>query len=239
MPRPNRASSKGKEKDASQKAGNKYKEESESSDSDEWDEEEDPDNMNVPGGGTNLGVLKGEEKPLKKEPSGTLSSLGASSSGLTLQSLLAAPHADLKPKPDLLSAALSSSGLEGMAGAAGLQNRAALQQQLLQRGLVTKAAYTPGYQVLRPDGHLQPRDVPVSMPGLGLGYNPALSAAASMGMMSGLGMMGGNPLSAQGMMQSLMAMRTPGLDMSNPVIAQLMMQQVRILVQICDFNYVL
>ncbi|XP_069945892.1 uncharacterized protein [Cherax quadricarinatus] len=110
MPRPNRASSKGKEKDASQKAGNKYKEESESSDSDEWDEEEDPDNMNVPGGGTNLGVLKGEEKPLKKEPSGTLSSLGASSSGLTLQSLLAAPHADLKPKPDLLSAALSSSG---------------------------------------------------------------------------------------------------------------------------------
>nr|XP_053635206.1 uncharacterized protein LOC128690539 isoform X8 [Cherax quadricarinatus] len=159
MPRPNRASSKGKEKDASQKAGNKYKEESESSDSDEWDEEEDPDNMNVPGGGTNLGVLKGEEKPLKKEPSGTLSSLGASSSGLTLQSLLAAPHADLKPKPDLLSAALSSSGLEGMAGAAGLQNRAALQQQLLQRGLVTKAAYTPGYQVLRPDGHLQPRGV--------------------------------------------------------------------------------
>lgn len=50
-------------------------------------------------------------------------------------------------------------GLEGMAGAAGLQNRAALQQQLLQRGLVTKAAYTPGYQVLRPDGHMQPRGV--------------------------------------------------------------------------------
>ncbi|XP_042225132.1 protein strawberry notch homolog 1-like isoform X6 [Homarus americanus] len=225
MPRPTRTSSKGKEKDASQKAGNKFKEESESSDSDEWDEEEDPDNMNVPGGGTNLGVLKGEEKPVKKEPGGTLSSLGASSSGLTLQSLLSAPHTDLKPKPDLLSAALSSSGLEGMAGAAGLQNRAALQQQLLQRGLVTKAAYSPGYQVLRPDGHIQPRaDVPVSMPGLGIGYNPALTAA-SMGMMGGLGMMGGNPLSAQGMMQSLLAMRTPGLDMSNPVLAQLMMQQ--------------
>ncbi|XP_045618673.1 protein strawberry notch homolog 1 isoform X2 [Procambarus clarkii] len=210
---------------ASQKAGNKFKEESESSDTDEWDEEEDPDNMNVPGGGTNLGVLKGEEKPLKKEPGGTLSSLGASSSGLTLQSLLAAPQTDLKPKPDLLSTALSSSGLEGMAGAAGLQNRAALQQQLLQRGLVTKAAYTPGYQVLRPDGHLQQRDVPVSLPGLGLGYNPALTAAASMGMMGGLGMMGGNPLSTQSMMQSLMAMRNPGLDMSNPVLAQLMMQQ--------------
>lgn len=44
-----------------------------------------------------------------------------------------------------------------MAGAAGLQNRAALQQQLLQRGLVTKAAYSPGYQVLRPDGHMQSR----------------------------------------------------------------------------------
>lgn len=44
-----------------------------------------------------------------------------------------------------------------MAGAAGLQNRAGLQQQLLQRGLVTKAAYAPGYQVLRPDGHMQPR----------------------------------------------------------------------------------
>lgn len=44
-----------------------------------------------------------------------------------------------------------------MAGAAGLQNRAGLQQQLLQRGLVTKAAYSPGYQVLRPDGHIQPR----------------------------------------------------------------------------------
>lgn len=45
-----------------------------------------------------------------------------------------------------------------MAGAAaGLQNRAALQQQLLQRGLVTKAAYSPGYQVIRPDGHLQQR----------------------------------------------------------------------------------
>lgn len=42
-----------------------------------------------------------------------------------------------------------------MAGAAGLQNRAGLQQQLLQRGLVTKAAYSPGYQVLRPD--MQPR----------------------------------------------------------------------------------
>lgn len=42
-----------------------------------------------------------------------------------------------------------------MAGAAGLQNRAALQQQLLQRGLVTKAAYSPGYQVLRQDGHIQ------------------------------------------------------------------------------------
>lgn len=47
--------------------------------------------------------------------------------------------------------------------------------------------------------------------------------AASMGMMGNLGMMAGNPLSA---MQSLMAMRSPGLDMSNPVIAQLMMQQV-------------
>lgn len=44
-----------------------------------------------------------------------------------------------------------------MAGAAGLQNRAALQQQLLQRGLVTKAAYAPGYQVLRPEGHMQSR----------------------------------------------------------------------------------
>lgn len=46
-----------------------------------------------------------------------------------------------------------------------------------------------------------------------------------MGMMGGLGMMTGNPLSA---MQSLMAMRAPGLDMSNPVIAQLMMQQVSV-----------
>ncbi|XP_071551704.1 protein strawberry notch homolog 1 isoform X1 [Panulirus ornatus] len=225
MPRPARAASKGKERDASRQQGNKYKDESESSDSDEWDEEEDPDNMNVPGGGTTLGVLKGEEKPVKKEPGGSLSSLGASSSGLSLQSLLSAPQTDLKPKPDLLSTALSSSGLEGMAGAAGLQNRAALQQQLLQRGLVTKAAYTPGYQVLRPDGHVQPRaDVPVSMSGLGLGYNPALTAA-SMGMMGSLGMMGGNPLAAQGMMQSLMAMRSTGLDMSNPVLAQLMMQQ--------------
>lgn len=44
-----------------------------------------------------------------------------------------------------------------------------------------------------------------------------------MGMMGGLGMMAGNPLSA---MQSIMAMRSPGLDMSNPVIAQIMMQQV-------------
>lgn len=44
-----------------------------------------------------------------------------------------------------------------MAGAAGLQNRAGLQQQLLQRGLVTKPAYSPGYQVLRPDGHIQSR----------------------------------------------------------------------------------
>lgn len=44
-----------------------------------------------------------------------------------------------------------------------------------------------------------------------------------MGMMGSLGMMAGNPLSA---MQSFMAMRSPGLDMSNPVIAQLMMQQV-------------
>lgn len=52
-----------------------------------------------------------------------------------------------------------------------------------------------------------------------------------MGMMGSLGMMGGNPLAAQGMMQSLMAMRSPGLDMSNPVIAQLMMQQVRIQIQ--------
>lgn len=44
-----------------------------------------------------------------------------------------------------------------MAGTGGLQNRAALQQQLLQRGLVTKAGYPPGYQVLRSDAHLQPR----------------------------------------------------------------------------------
>lgn len=44
-------------------------------------------------------------------------------------------------------------------------------------------------------------------------------------MMGSLGMMAGNPLSA---MQSLMAMRAPGLDMSNPVIAQLMMQQVSV-----------
>lgn len=41
-----------------------------------------------------------------------------------------------------------------------------------------------------------------------------------MGMMGGLGMMSGNPL------QSLLALRAPGLDMGNPVIAQLMMQQV-------------
>lgn len=47
-----------------------------------------------------------------------------------------------------------------------------------------------------------------------------LAHAASMGMMGGLGMMGGNPL------QSLLALRAPGLDMGNPVIAQLMMQQV-------------
>ncbi|XP_050724416.1 protein strawberry notch-like isoform X2 [Eriocheir sinensis] len=208
MPRPTRAA----------KQGTKYKDESESSDSEDWDEEEDPDNMNVPGGGTNLNVLKGEENPVKKED---LSSLGAGSSGLNLQSLLGASQADLKPKPDLLSTALSSSGLEGMAGAAGLQNRAGLQQQLLQRGLVTKSAYSPGYQVLRPDG-MQPRtDVPASLSGLGLGYNPALTAA-SMGMMGGLGMMGSSPLSA---MQSFMAMRSPGLDMSNPVIAQIMMQQ--------------
>lgn len=52
---------------------------------------------------------------------------------------------------------------------------------------------------------------------------PLFVWAASMGMMGGLGMMGGNPLSA---MQSFMAMRSPGLDMSNPVIAQIMMQQV-------------
>ncbi|XP_066942115.1 protein strawberry notch homolog 1 isoform X7 [Macrobrachium rosenbergii] len=238
MPRPAKAASK----------QGKYKDESESSDSEEWDEEEDPDNMNVPGGGTTLGVLKGEPPPVKKEEANELSSLGASSSGLNLNSLLSAPQSMLKPKPDLLSTALSSSGLETMAGAApgmkglegmtapsikglesiasaaGLQNRAALQQQLMQRGLITKAAYTSGYQVLRPDGHLPARDVPVSMPGLGLGYNPALTAA-SMGMMGSLGMMGGNPLAAQGMMQSLMAMRAPGLDMSNPVIAQLMMQQ--------------
>ncbi|KAK3866001.1 hypothetical protein Pcinc_028430 [Petrolisthes cinctipes] len=177
MPRPSRA--------ASRQPG-KYKEESESSDSDEWDDEEDPDNMNVPGGGTNIGVLKGDENVVKKEGGGSslgrggtlgeLSSLGASSSGLSLQSLLGPPQPDLKPKADLLSTALSSSGLEGMAGTGGLQNRAALQQQLLQRGLVTKAGYPPGYQLLRSDAHLQPRDVPVSMAGLGLGYSPALSA---------------------------------------------------------------
>lgn len=55
--------------------------------------------------------------------------------------------------------------------------------------------------------------------------------AASMGMMGGLGMMGGNPMAAQGIMQSLMSMRPPGLDMSNPVLAQLMMQQVRLLIR--------
>lgn len=52
-------------------------------------------------------------------------------------------------------------------------------------------------------------------------------SAASMGMMSSLGMMGGNPLATtQGMMQSMLAMRSPSLDMNNPVLAQLMMQQV-------------
>ena len=34
---------------------------------------------------------------------------------------------------------------------AGLQNRAALQQRLLQQGLVTKGGYNPGYQLLRPE----------------------------------------------------------------------------------------
>lgn len=63
---------------------------------------------NIAGGGTNLNVLKGEENPVKKED---LSSLGAGSSGLNLQSLLGASQADLKPKPDLLSTALSSSGI--------------------------------------------------------------------------------------------------------------------------------
>lgn len=52
-------------------------------------------------------------------------------------------------------------------------------------------------------------------------------SAASMGMMGSLGMMGGNPLATtQGMMQSMLAMRSPSLDMNNPVLAQLMMQQV-------------
>lgn len=53
-----------------------------------------------------------------------------------------------------------------------------------------------------------------------------------MGMMGGLGMMAGNPLSA---MQSIMAMRSPGLDMSNPVIAQIMMQQVSLKFSIIIF----
>lgn len=66
---------------------------------------------NIAGGGTTLGVLKGEENPVKKENLGSdLSSLGAGSSGLNLQSLLGATQPDLKPKPDLLSTALSSSG---------------------------------------------------------------------------------------------------------------------------------
>ena len=65
----------------------------------------------VAGGGTNLGVLKGEENPVKKEGIGELSSSGAGSSGLGLQSLLGAVQAELKPKPDLLSTALSSSGI--------------------------------------------------------------------------------------------------------------------------------
>ncbi|KAK3855124.1 hypothetical protein Pcinc_038448 [Petrolisthes cinctipes] len=46
-----------------------------------------------------------------------------------------------------------------------------------------------------------------------------------MGMMGSLGMMGGNPLTSQGMMQSMLAMRSPSLDMNNPVLTQLMMQQ--------------
>ena len=53
----------------------------------------------VTGGGTTLGVLKGEDNPVKKEGIGDLSSSGASSSGLGLQSLLGAAQADLKPKP--------------------------------------------------------------------------------------------------------------------------------------------
>lgn len=64
----------------------------------------------VSGGVTTLGVLKGEEKPVIKEGVGELSSSGASGSGLGLQSLLGASQPDLKPKPDLLSTALSSSG---------------------------------------------------------------------------------------------------------------------------------
>lgn len=56
-------------------------------------------------------MLKGEENPVKKEGiGGDLSSLGAGSSGLSLQSLLGTSQPDLKPKPDLLSTALSSSG---------------------------------------------------------------------------------------------------------------------------------
>lgn len=76
--------------------------------------------LSIEGGGTNIGVLKGEENAVKKEGSGSglgrggtlgdLSSLAASSSGLSLQSLLGPPKPDLKPKPDLLSTALSSSG---------------------------------------------------------------------------------------------------------------------------------
>ena len=47
-------------------------------------------------------------------------------------------------------------------------------------------------------------------------------------MMGGLGMMGNPAMTqAQALMQSMMALgMRQGLDMSNPVIAQLMMQQV-------------
>ncbi|XP_076040208.1 protein strawberry notch isoform X2 [Oratosquilla oratoria] len=228
----------------------KYKDES-SSDSDEWDDEEDPDNMNVPGGGTTLNVLKGEggksETPLSSAggSGGSGSSLGlpnsmgpTSTANISLANLLASspqPLLDVKPKPqDLLSAALTTSGLEGMA-AGGLQSRAAMQQRLLQQGLVTKAAYSPGYQVIKPEPPTQPQLGREQIAGLNLGFNPA--SLTAMGMpggglagMAGLGMMGAAgipqmPGAGQGYMQSLMAGMRPGLDTNNPFLAQLMIQQ--------------
>ncbi|CAL4089499.1 unnamed protein product, partial [Meganyctiphanes norvegica] len=203
MPRPSRTAA----------GATKYKDETDDSESEEWDDEEDPDNMTVPGGGASVKALTGDDVKPKVEAGMMGGGGGGGSSGSAmLNSLLAAAQSKQEIKrQDLLSAALSSSGLESMtSNVAGLQNRAALQQQLLQRGLVQKQPYQSGYNVLSSPNMQNSR--------------AAMSAASGLGMLGGYGGMMGqmNP-----MMQQLMGMsrQSSGLDMSNPVIAQLMMHQ--------------